>query len=224
MFDSRSTRPASGIALRSAGNHQPPRRLGRRPALDGVRGIAVLLVIAVHVGLLDSADIGVDVFFPLSGFLITALLYEESERHGALSLRRFYARRARRLLFAVALGHGLQAAAWSFPRVIGAVRSCAVFADSSGRLRPASALDLQPAGAAPRGWVLRRRRSRGRALERGGGGGGGRRLGRTGFAACRRADWPGFLRLTLLRLSTAAASRLRTADPPAPGRTVTLLP
>jgi peptidoglycan/LPS O-acetylase OafA/YrhL len=103
MSDSRSTRPASGIALQSAGNHQPAQRLGHRPALDGVRGIAVLLVIAVHVGLLDSGDIGVDVFFPLSGFLITALLYEEWERYGALSLRRFYARRARRLLPALTM-------------------------------------------------------------------------------------------------------------------------
>jgi peptidoglycan/LPS O-acetylase OafA/YrhL len=101
--DSRSTGPASGIALQSAGDHQPARRLGQRPALDGVRGVAVLLVIAVHVGLLDSGDIGVDVFFPLSGFLITALLYEEWERHGALSLRRFYARRARRLLPALTM-------------------------------------------------------------------------------------------------------------------------
>jgi peptidoglycan/LPS O-acetylase OafA/YrhL len=98
MSDSRPTSPASGVALRSAGDQQPARRLGNRPALDGVRGIAVLLVIAVHVGLLDSGDLGVDLFFPLSGFLITALLYEEYERHGALSLRRFYARRARRLL------------------------------------------------------------------------------------------------------------------------------
>jgi len=98
MSDSRSISPASGSALRSAGDHQPARRLGRRPALDGVRGVAVLLVIAVHVGLLDSGDIGVDVFFPLSGFLITALLYEEWERHGVLSLRGFYARRARRLV------------------------------------------------------------------------------------------------------------------------------
>ena len=102
MSDSRSTGPASGIALRSAGDHQPT-RLGRQPALDGVRGIAVLLVIAVHVGLLASGDIGVDVFFPLSGFLITALLYEEWERQGALSLRRFYARRARRLLPALTM-------------------------------------------------------------------------------------------------------------------------
>src|SRR6516165_9018854 len=102
-FRSRSTGPTSGVALRSVGDQRPARRLGQRPALDGVRGIAVLLVIAVHVGLLDSGDIGVDVFFPLSGFLITALLYEEFERHGALSLRRFYARRARRLLPALTM-------------------------------------------------------------------------------------------------------------------------
>jgi peptidoglycan/LPS O-acetylase OafA/YrhL len=69
--------------------------------LGGVRGVAVLLVVGVHVGLLGGGDVGVDVFFPLSGFLITALLYEEFERHGVLSLRRFYARRARRLLPAV---------------------------------------------------------------------------------------------------------------------------
>jgi peptidoglycan/LPS O-acetylase OafA/YrhL len=94
---------------RATGGREPPRyeilvrQLGQRPALDGVRGVAVVLVIAVHVGLLRSGDIGVDVFFPLSGFLITALLYEEWERHGALSLRRFYARRARRLLPALTM-------------------------------------------------------------------------------------------------------------------------
>jgi peptidoglycan/LPS O-acetylase OafA/YrhL len=103
MSDSRSTGSASSFALRSGGDHPPARRLGNRPVLDGVRGVAVLLVIAVHVGLLDSGDVGVDVFFPLSGFLITALLYEEFERHGALSVGRFYARRARRLLPALTL-------------------------------------------------------------------------------------------------------------------------
>lgn len=74
---SRSTNPVFGTALRYTGDRQPARRSGHRPALDGLRGIAGLPVIAVHVGLPDSRDIGVDVFFPLSGFLVTALLYEE---------------------------------------------------------------------------------------------------------------------------------------------------
>ncbi len=81
----------------------PPRRLGRRPVLDGVRGVAVLLVVGEHTGLLGHGFIGVDVFFVLSGFLITTLLLEEAERAGRISLRSFYLRRARRLLPPLAL-------------------------------------------------------------------------------------------------------------------------
>ena len=80
-----------------------PRRLGRRPVLDGLRGIAVLLVISAHTGLVKNGYMGVDVFFVLSGFLITTLLFEEWERLGRISLRAFYVRRARRLLPAVGL-------------------------------------------------------------------------------------------------------------------------
>jgi peptidoglycan/LPS O-acetylase OafA/YrhL len=80
-----------------------PRRLGRRPALDGLRAVAVMLVIGVHVGLLVAGYIGVDLFLALSGFLITALLYEQWERTGEISLGRFYERRARRLLPALVL-------------------------------------------------------------------------------------------------------------------------
>jgi peptidoglycan/LPS O-acetylase OafA/YrhL len=79
-----------------------PRALGHRPVLDGLRGLAVLVVIALHVGLLAAGFIGVDIFFALSGFLITALLYDEHDRAGMISLRRFYARRAQRLLPALA--------------------------------------------------------------------------------------------------------------------------
>ena len=73
-------------------------RLGRRPALDGLRGLAVMAVIGVHLGLIAGGYVGVDVFFALSGFLITALLYEEWDRTGTIELRRFYKRRGRRLL------------------------------------------------------------------------------------------------------------------------------
>jgi peptidoglycan/LPS O-acetylase OafA/YrhL len=79
-------------------------RLGRVPALDGVRGIAILLVVAVHAtGYPRGGHLGVDLFFVLSGFLITTLLLEERANTGRISLRRFYARRARRLLPALAL-------------------------------------------------------------------------------------------------------------------------
>jgi peptidoglycan/LPS O-acetylase OafA/YrhL len=73
-------------------------RLGYRPALDGVRGIAILAVVCLHAfGHPAEGALGVDVFFVLSGFLITSLLLERRER-GDTSLRRFYARRALRLL------------------------------------------------------------------------------------------------------------------------------
>jgi peptidoglycan/LPS O-acetylase OafA/YrhL len=78
-------------------------RLGYRPALDGVRAFAVGAVLAVHGGLLNGGFFGVDIFFVLSGFLITSLLIEEWVRTDTLSLRAFYARRARRLLPALFL-------------------------------------------------------------------------------------------------------------------------
>jgi len=72
---------------------------GFRPDIEGLRGVAVLLVLACHVtGWPRGGFLGVDVFFVLSGFLITGLLATEGERTGRISLRRFYARRARRLL------------------------------------------------------------------------------------------------------------------------------
>lgn len=74
------------------------RPLGYVPALDGLRGIAILLVLAVHANRLPGGALGVDLFFVLSGFLITALLLREWHERGAISLRSFYARRARRLL------------------------------------------------------------------------------------------------------------------------------
>lgn len=73
------------------------RRLGYVPALDGVRGVAILLVIAFHFFGVTGGATGVDVFFVLSGFLITTLLLEERAENGRVDLRAFYARRARRL-------------------------------------------------------------------------------------------------------------------------------
>jgi peptidoglycan/LPS O-acetylase OafA/YrhL len=72
--------------------------LGYRPWLDGLRGVAILLVLAFHLGLLPGGSLGVDVFFVLSGFLITTLLVEEWQNQRAISLKNFYLRRALRLL------------------------------------------------------------------------------------------------------------------------------
>ena len=72
---------------------------GFRPDIEGLRGIAVLLVVVSHAtGWPRGGFLGVDVFFVLSGFLITGLLVGEAEKTGRVSLRGFYARRIRRLL------------------------------------------------------------------------------------------------------------------------------
>ncbi len=87
-----------------------------RSDIEGLRGIAVLLVVACHcgIGVLAGGFVGVDVFFVLSGYLITSLLVAEIGASGRLDLPRFYARRARRLLPASALMLlATLAAAWS---------------------------------------------------------------------------------------------------------------
>jgi peptidoglycan/LPS O-acetylase OafA/YrhL len=75
-------------------------QLGRNRALDGVRALAVALVLADHGGLpgLTGGFVGVDIFFVLSGFLITSLLLAEHRSSARLDLAAFWARRARRLL------------------------------------------------------------------------------------------------------------------------------
>jgi peptidoglycan/LPS O-acetylase OafA/YrhL len=77
-----------------------PYRLGYLPALDGLRGVAISMVMLFHLHgpLFKGGYVGVGLFFVLSGFLITALLVQEWEEHAAISFRRFYARRALRLL------------------------------------------------------------------------------------------------------------------------------
>jgi peptidoglycan/LPS O-acetylase OafA/YrhL len=76
-----------------------------RPDIEGLRAIAVLGVLLFHASapFMAGGYVGVDVFFVLSGFLITSLLIDERSRTGTLSLVRFYGRRARRLLPASAL-------------------------------------------------------------------------------------------------------------------------
>ena len=82
----------------------PPERarLQHQPALDGLRGLAVAGVLFFHGGHLQGGFLGVDAFFVLSGFLITSLLLVEASERGRISLGAFWARRARRLLPALA--------------------------------------------------------------------------------------------------------------------------
>ncbi len=74
-------------------------RLGYRPALDGLRAVAITAVVLYHAGgFVPGGYLGVDLFFVLSGFLITTLLLGELADRGSVSLRSFYRRRALRLL------------------------------------------------------------------------------------------------------------------------------
>src|SRR3954452_20896191 len=88
----------TGVAIDSADSSA--RADSFRPDLEGLRGLAILLVLLFHTGIpgVIGGFIGVDVFFVLSGFLITGLLIRERERTGRGSLPAFYARRARRIL------------------------------------------------------------------------------------------------------------------------------
>jgi peptidoglycan/LPS O-acetylase OafA/YrhL len=80
-------------------------RSGFRPDIEGLRGLAVLIVVLFHCGApwFSGGFIGVDVFFVLSGYLITGLLIAEIDKKASLSLLQFYARRMRRLLPACAV-------------------------------------------------------------------------------------------------------------------------
>jgi peptidoglycan/LPS O-acetylase OafA/YrhL len=85
---------------------QPARRLGNRPGLTGLRAVAITIVVARHAGEVWPGGFdafafgfaGVDIFFVLSGFLITSLLVGEWSRTSGISLGRFYLRRGLRLL------------------------------------------------------------------------------------------------------------------------------
>ena len=74
-----------------------------RPEIDGLRAIAILPVVLFHTGFSQASGgfVGVDIFFVISGFLITGILINEFDRNGRISIVNFYARRIRRLLPAI---------------------------------------------------------------------------------------------------------------------------
>lgn len=84
----------------TSGRHRGSTAAKSRGDIQGLRALAVLLVVFGHAGLLalTGGYIGVDVFFVISGFLITSLLLREATGTGRLSLAGFYARRAKRIL------------------------------------------------------------------------------------------------------------------------------
>ena len=96
-------RPLHGRSERSLPSGRPG--IGYVPALDGMRGLAVMAVLAFHGGMpwARGGFLGVDAFFVLSGYLITSLLLAEWEQTGRIALGTFWARRARRLLPALLL-------------------------------------------------------------------------------------------------------------------------
>jgi peptidoglycan/LPS O-acetylase OafA/YrhL len=79
---------------------RPEPRIAFRPDVEGLRGLAVLLVVLYHAGLpwLPGGFVGVDVFFVVSGYVITSLLVAEVRQADGVSLWGFYARRCRRIL------------------------------------------------------------------------------------------------------------------------------
>jgi peptidoglycan/LPS O-acetylase OafA/YrhL len=80
--------------------NRPQQSISYLPGLDGLRAIAVLAVVVYHANKnwLHGGFLGVEVFFVISGYLITLLLLTESEKHGRINFRAFWMRRARRLL------------------------------------------------------------------------------------------------------------------------------
>jgi peptidoglycan/LPS O-acetylase OafA/YrhL len=97
-----ASRPGTGDARDSGESSRP---VGFRADIDGLRAVAIILVVAYHAGIPGFAGgfIGVDVFFVISGFLIMTQLDRELVARGTVRLRTFWARRARRLVPAAAV-------------------------------------------------------------------------------------------------------------------------
>jgi peptidoglycan/LPS O-acetylase OafA/YrhL len=108
---------------------QPTVRFAHQPALDGLRALAVMSVILYHQfgdGWARGGFLGVDVFFVLSGYLITSLLLSEHRRNGRVDFAHFYGRRARRLLPALGIFLLIVAGFAAFvssPLALGRIRS-----------------------------------------------------------------------------------------------------
>ncbi len=100
------------LAGETTGRDLAVRTIGFVPAFDGVRAVAVLLIVVIHVTgtfiprqrelFMPGGFLGVDIFFVLSGFLITSILLREFERRGRIRLGRFYLGRVLRLVPAIA--------------------------------------------------------------------------------------------------------------------------
>src|ERR1035438_1650591 len=101
------TTGADGTRFLESGDEAgtPPGDRKFRPDVEGLRAVAVLLVVLYHAGVphLTGGFVGVDVFFVLSGFVITGLLLRERSGTGRTSILGFYARRVRRILPAATL-------------------------------------------------------------------------------------------------------------------------
>jgi peptidoglycan/LPS O-acetylase OafA/YrhL len=104
LLAARERHPTARLELRHL-RRRETRRFGHQPGLDGLRAVSVIAVICYHAGFgwMRGGWIGVEVFFVVSGFLITTLLLEERARPGGVSVTRFWVRRARRLLPALAV-------------------------------------------------------------------------------------------------------------------------
>jgi peptidoglycan/LPS O-acetylase OafA/YrhL len=99
-----------GIPVSAPSSPAPRHQSHRIPSLDGIRALSILLVVAWHLSSsgsapwlaqlwrIDSGNLGVRAFFVISGYLITSLLLAEHARTGTIDLRRFYARRALRIM------------------------------------------------------------------------------------------------------------------------------
>ena len=121
--------PPSSASTPPADAPERPRAFGYIPALDGVRGLAVAAVLIFHGGHLGGGFLSVDLFFVLSGFLITSLLLVEVTKTHRIDLAQFWLRRAKRLLpalFAMILGVAVFAWLFAAPTEFDRIRGDAI--------------------------------------------------------------------------------------------------